>query len=206
MTIIDLDYLSVVAGQTFDPDSPEGKQAQHYITAVEAYVSTVTGLMFGDAVTDAVIRQQADYYGIVELENDPQAVTSVVDVNDVSQTDLLTVGLGTWFGCRGVLYDGLNTISGLYPHQVVDVTMDYGTDITVALQSFVAEAVLEILTGTDPTDVVTLTIGNKTETYQKVKTVAEKLDQAVFDYFRVTEQTWRLGPTQFPRYPNLPAL
>lgn len=199
MALLTLTDLGVTLGTTFDPASVAGIQAQRYIDKVTAYITNVTKASFTPVVNE-VIRCQADYYGEIELENEPiTLVSSVISFDDTAQTELLG-------SC--VFWDGLNGISGLYPHQVVDVKMSYGyASVPVDLRELATDVVIEALQGGNSFDVQTLTIGDRTQEFRDVTPIIEKLGEQILASYRTTEQSWRLGPKSHP-YPRnfLPTL
>lgn len=110
MAIITVDELAAFMGKTFTPS--EADQAAALIDVVEAAIESETGMSF-TAVTDEVIRIQADGHGIIELKRKPiTAVSSVLDMDGVA--------------VDYVEFDGLSTLYNLFPSQVVDVTYSHG--------------------------------------------------------------------------------
>lgn len=199
MALLTLTDLGETMGVVFDPTSTAGKQAQRYIDKVTAYITNITKASF-TPVVDEVLRCQADYYGEIELENEPiTEVSSVVSFDDTAQTELLG-------SC--VFWDGLNGISGLYPHQVVDVTMSHGySAVPTDLANLATDVCIEALTGGNPSEVQSLTVGDRTQEFRNVIPMIEKLGEEILASYRTTERSWRLGPKSHP-YPRniLPTL
>lgn len=97
-------------GRTFTES--EEAQAQMFIDNVSIIIESETGVSFA-AVDNEEIRIQADGYGMIELSAKP---ISQVAVYDLDETTPLVYG--TW--------DGLATVYGLQPNQVVDIVYSHG--------------------------------------------------------------------------------
>lgn len=110
MSLITTQELAAFMGRTFT-DSEED-QAQMFIDSVSDVIEGETGVSF-ELVEDEEIRIQADGYGMIELSAKP--ILSVV-VYDIDETEPLT------YGC----WDGLATVYGLQPNQVVDIIYSHG--------------------------------------------------------------------------------
>lgn len=110
MALITTDELAAFMGRTFT--ETEEAQAQMFIDSVSLIIESETGVSFS-AVDDEEIRIQADGYGMIELSAKP---ISEVTIYDIDETTALTYG--TW--------DGLATVYGLQPNQVVDIIYSHG--------------------------------------------------------------------------------
>lgn len=113
MALITTDELAAFMGRTFT--ETEENQAQMFIDNVSVIIESETGVSFA-AVDNEEIRIQADGYGMIELSARP---ISEISVYDIDQTTPLTYG--TW--------DGLATVYGLQPNQVVDIIYSHGYSV-----------------------------------------------------------------------------
>lgn len=110
MALITVEELEAFMGRQFT-DSEEA-QANALIDAVSFVIEGEAGVSFS-LVENEEIRVQADGYGMIELNAKP---ISAVAVYDIGGTDELTYA--TW--------DGLCTVYGLQPNQVVDIVYSHG--------------------------------------------------------------------------------
>lgn len=110
MGLITTQELAAFMGRTFT-DSEED-QAQMFIDNVSAVIEGMTDVSFA-LVEDEEIRIQADGYGMIELSAKPIVSVTVYDLN---ATEALS------YGC----WDGLATVYGLQPNQVVDIIYTHG--------------------------------------------------------------------------------
>lgn len=110
MALITTSELAAFMGRTFT-DSEED-QAQLFIDMVSAVIEGETGVSF-ELVEDEEIRIQADGFGMIELSAKPILAVAVYDIDE---TEPLTYG--SW--------DGLATVYGLQPNQVVDIIYTHG--------------------------------------------------------------------------------
>lgn len=110
MGVITTEDLEAFMGRTFT--DAEEAQADAIIEVVTAVIESETGVSF-TLVEDEEIRAQADGYGMIELNARP---ISDVTVYDIDTTDELAEPV----------WDGLATIYGLQPNQVVDIVYSHG--------------------------------------------------------------------------------
>lgn len=110
MAIITVEELEAFMGRTFT--EAEEAQAQVLIDVATYAIESETGVSF-TLVEDEEIRIQADGYGIIELNAKP---ISEVTVYERDTADIITTAA----------WDGLATIYGLQPNQVVDVVYTHG--------------------------------------------------------------------------------
>jgi hypothetical protein len=110
MALITTAELAAFMGRTFT-DS-ETDQAEITIDSVSSVIEALTEVSFS-LVEDEEIRIQADGYGMIELSAKPITALTIYDVN---ATDELS------YGC----WDGLITVYGLQPNQVVDIVYSHG--------------------------------------------------------------------------------
>lgn len=190
MGLITVDDVEIAVGRPIT--GAEADQVQYYIDAWSAYIKVYTGTSF-TLHTDEVVRLQADYYGLIDFQFGP-----VTDVSDISTPDGQTLYYAAW--------DFLNTIYGLPPHKVVDVTMTYGYEEAPADIASVATQ-LVVQTMANPDGLTSYRVGDVTEGYGGLKPGGSPSFQSmvgvVLDSYRTTETTWRIGPRQFPGPPFL---
>lgn len=197
MSIITLTDVGETMGVVFDPMSAAGKQAQRYINKVSRYVNQSCETSFDASVT-TTMNVQADYMGEVDLRRSPiTALTKVTTLTDTT-TDLLTTT--AW---RCIRYDGVSELSGLWPHEIVQVTLTYGyATAPLEVQDAVTDIVVEALGGANADTVAALTVGDRTEEYKGMSALIETMGAEVLDGYRRTEYTMRLGPLEHPTRNN----
>jgi hypothetical protein len=110
MALITVEELEAFMGREFTP--AEEAQAAVLIDVATYAIEGETGISF-TLVEDEEIRIQADGYGIIELNAKP---ISEVTVYELDSTDVINTAA----------WDGLATIYGLQPNQVVDVVYSHG--------------------------------------------------------------------------------
>jgi hypothetical protein len=110
MGLITVEELEAFMGRTFT--EAEEAQAAAMIEAISAVIESETGVSF-TLVEDEEIRAQADGFGMIELNAKP---ISEVTVYDLDTEDELAEPV----------WDGLSTIYGLQPNQVVDIIYSHG--------------------------------------------------------------------------------
>ena len=113
MGVITTEDLEAFMGREFT--DAEEAQAEAIIEAVSALIESETGVSF-TLVEDEEIRAQADGFGMIELNAKP---ISNVAVYDIDGTDELAEPV----------WDGLSTIYGLQPNQVVDIIYSHGYSV-----------------------------------------------------------------------------
>lgn len=185
MGIVSVSTVGKAMKKTFDDQQSE--QVQYYIDVVSSYIETETGCSFVKIVGD-VIREEADEAGRISLTQEPiHDIQSVVDF----QTTIELLPQTQYF------WNGINTIRGLYPFQVVDITLDYGYDpCPMDIQGVVVEAIRRgLATGNLP--VKQTTVGDVTVIYGDLLTFS-KSDLEIIGRYGSTETTW--GPSEPDRY------
>lgn len=110
MALITAAELAAFMGRTFT--DAEQDQAEAIIEAVSSVIESQTGVSF-TLVEDEEIRIQADGYGMIELSAKPVIAVTVYDVDETEE-----LSYGSW--------DGLITVYGLQPNQVVDIIYTHG--------------------------------------------------------------------------------
>jgi hypothetical protein len=191
MGIISISDLEDATGQTIT-DVP---RAQFMINAVSSFVESYTGQVFGRTVTETVTRQ-ADSYGLI-IFNDIDAVNTIINV----RTNTVPV---SW------AFDGMFTIYGLCPSEVVQVNYTYGWENTpVDIASIVTALVSDGLglTLLAPGELQKKRVGDIEYTYS-VQTgangdlkisVSSLMESALESYrFQASNRTIRTGPMYFP--------
>jgi hypothetical protein len=111
MALITVEELEAFMGREFT--EAEELQAAALIEAVSAVIEIETGVSF-ELVEDEEIRIQADGYGMIELNAKPISAVTVYDLEDPANEQECAV------------WDGLATVYGLYPNQVVDIVYSHG--------------------------------------------------------------------------------
>ena len=185
MGIITVTQLSDYTGLTFS--AQQAKSAQFYIDVVSSYIELETGVSFTKIVGDT-IREEADYRGRIELTQEP--ITDIQSVTDF-QTAVALDPQTQYF------WNGIDTIKGLYPFQVVDIVMDYGYDpCPMDIVGVCVEACRRgLATGLIP--VKQQTVGDVTVIYGDLLTFS-KSDLEILGRYGKTETTW--GPTDRQLY------
>lgn len=110
MALITVEELEAFMGRDFT--ETEEIQAEALIDAVTSVVEIETGVSF-TYVEDEEIRIQADGYGMIELNAKPIAEVTVYELDSTDEVE-------------GYAWDGLMTVYGLYPNQVVDIIYSHG--------------------------------------------------------------------------------
>lgn len=192
MGLITVDDVEIALGR--DLVGAEAAQVDYYIDAWSGYIESYTGTFFTEH-TDEIKRLQADYYGLIDFKFGP-----VTDVTSI----LSPTGSPIW--CAQ--WDYLNTIYGLYPNQVVDVTLTYGyADVPADIANFCTSAVVDTMD--NPGGMTAHRVGDVTEDYSgnwsaRPPINFQSMGTAVLDSYRITETTWRIGPREFPPPAFLP--
>lgn len=114
MPLITVEELEAFMGREFT--EAEEAQAAVLIDVATYVIEGETGVSF-TLVEDEEIRIQADGYGMIELNAKP---ISQVTVYEIDSADEIT----------GAVWDGLATIYGLQPNQVVDIVYSHGYSTT----------------------------------------------------------------------------
>jgi len=166
LTIQDLE--DAMGGVTFD--SAETAQATFLIDRVSSYLESATSCKF-TPVTGKVARLKADGNGEIFL-NYWYPVTDISNFHDF-KTDL-DITYPRW--------DGIERISRLYPHQVIDMTFNYGfTDVPDDIHNVAVDACRRGMNSV-PSNLTLKTVGDVT--YQYGDTFAfSAADQNVIDSY-----------------------
>lgn len=110
MALITVEELEAFMGRTFT--DAEEAQAEAIITAVTAVIESETGVSF-EITVDEEIRTQADGYGMIELNAKPVSEVTVYCIDSDEEHS-------------SYVWDGLATIYGLQPNEVVDIMYSHG--------------------------------------------------------------------------------
>lgn len=96
-------------------------QVQQYLDTISGWIADITGYQFGS--TTETVRMQADGNGELAMTR-YEPVSAINTVLDFKTQMYLSAAPGT--GPQVYYFDGIDTIFGLYPRQVVDVNLTYG--------------------------------------------------------------------------------
>jgi len=133
-TVADVEVALGVAAGSLTPT--KAAQVQYFIDTISAYVLEETGVNF-DQTTDTV-RMQADSFGELRMTN-YEPVIAVNTITDYRTGEALSAAAGT--GPQIYYYDGINTVYGLYPRQVVDLNLTYGyASVPASIKGVVVDA------------------------------------------------------------------
>lgn len=193
MGLITVEDLEAFMGREFT--EPEEAQAEAIITVVTAVIESETGVSF-TLVEDEEIRAQADGYGMIELNAKP---ISSVAVYDLDSDDELAEPV----------WDGLSTIYGLQPNQVVDIVYSHGYaqvpgDIKAVAYGMSSRIIY------NPSGLRQETVGSISVTYPGVGGEAgtvnmSKLERNVLDKYSAQAKSMRLAGQRL-RIGTLPIL
>lgn len=189
-----LDDIEAAIGRPPATDAESAKWS-YYISSISAFVNNYVDTSFEFKENDA-LRLQADYYGILQLPGAP--ITSVASVK-TWDTNLAT----------NHYYNGLDSVTGLTPLQVVNVVYTHGYDsVPSDIKYMVTVAVTGALGLKQGGALKELTVGDVTEAYADVTgQIVVQLAQGTLDKYANTETTYRLGGTPGFRSENsLPTL
>jgi len=182
MAIISVTDLQNYMGITFT--DTQTVQAAYIVDYINGFINDETDTSFG-LETGVTIRVRTDVDGEYILQNIPvSAVTLIHDV--ATDTDLTS---DQW------IFDGIDTLCGFWPGQVLDVTMDFGVDpvpgsiIGVAL-SMAKRAMGQLISNTD-SGLVLKQVGDVIYQFGDVLS-PNKNEQTVLDAYSVTEFTMKL--------------
>ncbi len=201
MSIITIEQLETALGR--DLTTEQEAQAQFFIDAITAAIETYTGTTF-TLQEDVTLRMQADYYGQIRLPMKPIQEVSAVEYSTNTTPTAQPVTPLFWG------FDGYDTIYNLPAHVVLDVTLSYGYATAPAdIQAYVVWATTGVLN--NPDGLESFRVGDVTETYGQAASASgitsyAGLMQQTLDSYKDTYDTWRLGPRNYIRSPNLPLL
>ena len=186
MAVITLDDLETWMKTTFDDAT--AAQAQLMVDYINQLIADECNTVFGPE-TGSVQRCRADADGRIVFFNIPVADVSVV--HDY-RTD---ADLSTDVWC----FDGIDTVSGLYPGQVVDVTMDFGWPTVPASVKGVALAMagrgVGQLTSNTPAGVTLKQVGDVIVEYGDVM-APTPTESAILAVYAITEGTIEINVQQ----------
>jgi hypothetical protein len=193
MGLITVEELEAFMGRTFT--DTEVSQAEALIDTVSSVVEAETGVSFS-LVDNEEIRIQADGYGMIELSAKPISAVTVYDIN--SDDEILDAA-----------WDGLCTIYGLQPNQVVDVVYSHGySTVPGDIKAVVYGICSRIMY--NPAGLRQETVGAISVTYPGIGGEAgtinfSTLEQKVLDKYSRTEKSMRLAGERL-RIASLPIL
>lgn len=193
MALITVEELEAFMGRQFT--EAEEAQAAALIDSVSFVIEGEAGVSFS-LVENEEIRVQADGYGMIELNAKP---ISAVAVYDIGGTDELTYP--TW--------DGLCTIYGLQPNQVVDIVYSHGYPAIPGDIKAVAYGVTSRIM-VNPGGLRQETVGAISVTYPGIGGEAgtinfSTLEKRILGKYSAQEKSMRLAG-QRRRYASLPEL
>jgi hypothetical protein len=193
MALITVEELEAFMGRTFTES--EEAQAEALIDAVSFVIEGEAGVSFS-LVENEEIRVQADGYGMIELNAKP---ISAVAVYDVGGTDELAYAA----------WDGLCTVWGLQPNQVVDIVYSHGYAAIPGDIKAVAYGVASRIM-VNPGGLRQETVGAISVTYPGIGGEAgtinfSKLEQRILGKYSAQEKSMRLAGER-RRFATLPEL
>lgn len=161
------------------------------IDSLTAFIEDYTGFSFS-VVTGATLRCQSSYTGLVRLGPQPvNSVTSVTPVRSVTPA-------------QGWDWDDIDTVYGLEPHRAYDIVYSYGT---TSIPTDLKRAALQLLVDTDGSvtsentgPLIRRRVGDVEEEWSD-RLSASSFAQRVLNSYRESEDSWVLGPRQFPDTP-----
>lgn len=193
MGLITVEELAAFMGRTFTES--EESQAEAIISAVSFVIEGEAGVSF-TPVLDEEVRMQADGYGMIELNAKPVASVTVYEVDGVDELSY-------------PVWDGLCTIYGLEPNQVVDIIYSHGYPSVPGDIKAVAYGVCSRIL-INPGGLRQETVGAISVTYPGIGGEAgtinfSRLEKRILDKYSATEKSMRLAG-QRRRYATLPEL
>lgn len=203
VSLITVEDIEVALGRSA-ANGAEEAQWQQKIDHISAFIDGYVDVSF-EVKTDHVIRAQADYYGVIDLGGDPvSTVSSVVHVGDYTAASV-------------PLWDGLHTIYGCEPLEVVEITYTHGyASVPEEIKGVCLDGVLAVLgLGEQGTSgpIRQVTVGDVTESYAFTRDtfdgatmVTVVLSGDVLKRYCKQAGTYRVGASGFPpRNPYAPA-
>lgn len=193
MALITAAELAAFMGRTFT--DAEQDQAEAIIEAVSAVIESQTGVSFS-LVEDEEIRIQADGYGMIELSAKPVIAVTIYDIDETEELS---------YGC----WDGLITVYGLQPNQVVDIIYTHGyTSVPGDIKAVCYGVCSRIVY--NPSGLRQETVGAISVTYPGIGGEAgtinfSTLENKVLDKYAIKAKSMRLAG-QRRRYAALPEL
>ena len=179
MALLTPEDLETAMGTTFT-ETQLGK-AEFLINGLSAFIQTKTGAVF-EVVTGATDRFQADSYGKIRFYNLP--VNGITLVHDyVLDYD---IDEGYW------AFDGIDTISGFYGNQVVDITYDYGQEPTDDVKYAATMAVMRGMTvPSNNSNIKSQQVGDVIVQYQGMLPLTDD-ELSIFEAYGVQTDNLRL--------------
>jgi hypothetical protein len=193
MALITVEELEAFMGREFTEQEESFAEAQ--IQAISDAIEGITGISF-ELVIDEEIRAQADGYGIIELNAKPI-------------TDVAVFPVGSDDECETAVWDGLQTIYGLYPNEVVDIVYSHGystvpSDIKTVAKGSASRVMY------NPSGLRQETVGAISVTYPGVQGEAgtinfSRLERKILAKYVAMAKSWRMD-AQRRRVSMLPEL
>lgn len=193
MALITVEELEAFMGRQFT--DTEEAQAASIIDVASFVIESEAGVNF-TPVADEEIRLQADGYGMIELNAKP--ITEVA-IYEVDGTDEIT----------SAAWDGLCTIYGLEPNQVVDIVYSHGySTVPGDIKAVVYGVTSRIMV--NPGGLRQETVGAISVTYPGIGGEAgtinfSTLEKRILAKYSAQEKSMRLAG-QRRRYATLPEL
>lgn len=194
VSLVTIEDIEVALGRTASNEAEEAKWQQR-IDQISAFIDGYVDCSLEELADDA-IRAQADYYGVIELGGDP--ISTVTSVNHFG--DSTAYGIPYW--------DGMNTIYGLAPMEVVDIIYSHGYEsVPEEIKGVALDAVLAVLGIAEQGSsgpIRQFTVGDVTEAYAFSKGedgatfVNVSISGQVLNNYRQTAGTYRVGGPGFP--------
>lgn len=191
--LITVEELEAFMGREFT--EAEEAQAEAIIQTVTAVIESETGVSF-ELVVDEEIRAQADGYGMIELNAKPIAEVAVYDI-DTDEAH------------QSYIWDGMCTIYGLQPNEVVDIIYSHGYGTVPGDIKAVAYGMSSRILY-NPSGLRQETVGAISVTYPGVGGEAgtinlSKLERNVLEKYALGAKSMRLAGER-RRYSTLPIL
>lgn len=180
MPLITVEELEAFMGREFS--EAEADQAEALVEAITDTVEGITGISFS-VVADEEVRMQADGYGIIELNAKPVSAVAVYPMDEADEHSSAT-------------WDGMQTIYGLYPNEVVDVVYSHGYSSVPGDIKTVAKGVASRIMY-NPSGLRQETVGAISVTYPGVGGEAgtinfSRLEQKVLAKYTAMVKSWRM--------------
>jgi hypothetical protein len=197
MGIISLDEYKAAVGLPSSSCSQDD-QLKYYINSLSAAIETYTGVSF-TLHTDEELKMVSDYYGEIKLGMKPiQSVSSLFTLNEPVTSSICN----TWG------FDEFDTIFNLRPHTAYIVKLTYGYEEAPAdIKGYVVESVRQ--KASNPTGATSFKVGDVEERWGSggssggaASSSYQRMQDAVLESYKDTEETWKLGPRAFTPQPT----
>lgn len=189
MALITIADYEDATNTVVEPEDEPGVQAA--IDSLSAFIEDYTGHSFS-VVEDAEVRCQSSYGGLIRLGPLP-----INEVTSVTPTRTNTPAQG-WD------WDDIDTIYGLDPTRAYDVVYSYGMS---AVPKGIKKAALQLLvnaggslSGDQGGTLIRRRVGDVEEEWEN-QLGNSAFAQRTLDSYRESEDSWYLGPRQFPDAP-----